>query len=590
MSSQQSVSNKKQQAWKKMSKGQHAEAILILKKVLKAVPKDAEALYLIGCCQASRYYWNEAINSFTTSINVQPDVPQSHFALAGAYIALDRLDEAISCLETVLKLNSNSPEAYVELGNIQIRQGNFSDAEDYFNRAIKIDEKTGDAYLGLALLERDAGYHKRAVRQLELALKYNPRSVPALCAMANSLSNLTQKSEALTVYRKALKIDKNCFEAQSSIAMLHNFNAEYDKGIKLIDPLLKKKVRHSSLGIAFAQSCKHSGRCEEAIDYIDDVLEKPGLSQNEIKGLSFAAGKVLDDMKKYDDAFAYYKRGNDAISHLVESVGHAKNINDIIEVFSPALFINLPVAKSRGKRPIFIVGMPRSGTSLTEQIMAAHSNVYAAGELDTLFNISSQMKQDLGGEVAYPLYVKKLNQNNLDDMADVYLNKLNDLSASEEYVTDKMPHNFYLVGLIQLLFPDARVIHCKRDPMDTCLSIYFQDFSDVHSYAKNLFDIGTHYHQYQRLMEHWKQVLTIPILDINYEELVSDQEAVTRRILDFCELDWEENCMQFHKVKRTIDTASFDQVRQPLYTKSVQRWKHYEKHLDELKEGLEREF
>ena len=573
-----------------MSKGLHVEAISILKKVIKSTPKDAEALYLLGCCQASRHFWNEAKDSLESSIKIQADVPQSHFSLAGVYLALNRLEEATSCLETVLKFNPNSAEAYVVLGDICIKQDDFIEAKEYFEKAIKIDKKTSDAYLGLGVLEREEGYHKRAVRQLELALKYNPKSVPALCAMANSLSNLTQKTEALAIYRKALKIDKNCFEAQCSIAMLHNFNAEYDKAIKLIDPLLKNEVRHSTLGLAFAQSCKHSGRCEEAIEYINDVLDKPGLSQNEIKGLSFAAGKVLDGMKKYDDAFAHYKRGNDAISHLVESVGHAKNINDIIEVFSPALFINLPVAKSRGKRPIFIVGMPRSGTSLTEQIMAAHSNVYAAGELDTLFNVSCQMKQDLGGEDAYPFYVKKLNQDNLDEMADIYLGKLNDLSTSEEYVTDKMPHNFYLVGLMQLLFPDARVIHCKRDPMDTCLSIYFQDFSEVHSYAKSLFDIGTHYHQYQRLMEHWNNVLSIPILDVHYENLVSDQEAVTRRILEFCDLEWEESCLQFHKVKRTIDTASFDQVRQPLYAKSVQRWKYYEKYLDDLKKGLEREF
>jgi hypothetical protein len=259
-------------------------------------------------------------------------------------------------------------------------------------------------------------------------------------------------------------------------------------------------------------------------------------------------------------------------------------------VFSPALFVNLPVAKTRGKRPIFIVGMPRSGTSLMEQILAAHRNVYAAGELDTLFNITNKIKQEVGSDEAYPFYISKLNQENLDAMAGIYLKQLDDFSTQAECVTDKMPHNFYLVGLIQLLFPEARIIHCERDPVDTCLSIYFQDFSEEHKYAKDLFNIGTHYHQYQRLMNHWRQVLTIPILDVKYEDLVSDIEIVTRRVLKFCDLDWQESCLQFHKVNRTIDTASFDQVRQPLYTKSVQRWKHYEKYLDELKKGLNREY
>lgn len=586
----QQLTHKKQQAWKKMSKGHHAEAISILKKVLKVAPNDAETLYLFGCCQAGLHFWNEAKKSLENSIKIQPDIPQSHFSLAGVCIALNQLDEATSCLKTALKFNPNLADAYVVLGDIQIKQGNFPDAKESFNKAIKIDKKTSDAYLGLGLLETDAGYPKRAIHEFELALQYNPESVAALCAMANSLSNLTRKNEAEVLYRKALKIDKNCYEAQCSIAMLHNFNAEYDKAIKLIEPLLKKKIRYSTLAVAFAQSCKHSGRCTEAIEYVNDVLKKPGLSQSEIKGLHFSAGKVLDSMGRYDDAFKHYKQANDAITYLYDSVASAKYISDIIEVFSPALFISTPAAKTTGKRPIFIVGMPRSGTSLTEQIMAAHSNVYAAGELETLFNISCEMKNDLGGEDVYPFYVKKLNKDNLEDMATTYLKKLSDLSAQEEYVTDKMPHNFYLLGLIQLLFPDARVIHCKRDPMDTCLSNYFQDFTEAHKYAKNLFDIGTHYHQYQRLMEHWKNVLSIPILDVSYEDLVNDQEVVTRRILGFCDLDWQEDCLQFYNVKRTIDTASFDQVRKPLYTKSVQRWRHYEKYLDKLKEGLGREF
>jgi len=585
---EQALQIKKQKAWRKMEKGSHSEAMALLQKVIKSQPKDAEALYLLGCCQASRHFWNEAINSLESSIKIQADVPQSHFALAGARIALGQLDDAITSLNSALKINPNLPDALVALGNIQIKQGDFIGARDYFEQVIKIAPETSDAYLGLAALEQEDGHHKKATRELELALKYNPKSIPALCAMANALSNLTRKDEARILYRKALKLDPNCFEAQASLAMLHNFNAEYDKAVKLIEPLLKKKIRHSTLGIAFAQSCKYSGRCDDAIEYINDVLEKPGLSKFEIKGLNFAAGKVLDGMNRYDEAFMHYKQGNDAISYLYDSVANTQYINDIIQVFNPALFMSAPVATSRGKRPIFIVGMPRSGTSLTEQIMAAHSNVYAAGELDTLFNISCQMKQDLGGEEAYPFYVKKLDQANVNNMADVYLNKLNDFSTQAEYVTDKMPHNFYLVGLIQLLFPEARVIHCVRDPMDTCLSIYFQDFSEVHTYAKDLFNIGTHYHQYQRLMEHWKQVLSIPILDVHYEDLVSNQEGTTKRILEFCNLDWDENCLQFHKVKRTIDTASVDQVRQPLYTKSVKRWKHYEKYLDDLQKGLDR--
>lgn len=581
---------KKQKAYQKMEKGSHSEAMVILQKVVKSQPKDAEALYLLGCCQASRRLWNEAIKSFESSIQLQANVPQSHFALSGARLALGQLDQATASLNAVLKLNPNMPDAHVVLGDILVKQCDFDAARAHFEQALKIDSKTSDAYLGLGVLDQEVSDYKSAVSHFEQALKYNSKSVRALCALANSLANLTRKDEAKIYYRKALKIDKNCIEAQSSLALIYNFNAEYEKSIKLIDPLLKKKILHSTLGVAFSQSCKHSNRCREAIDYINLVLQSPNLSRSEIKSLHFAAGKVLDGMKQYDEAFEHYKKGNEAISYLYDSVANTQYVNDIIKVFNPALFLNIPVAKCKSKTPIIIVGMPRSGTSLTEQILAAHSNVYAAGELVTLFNISCDMKKLKGGESAYPFYVEKLNQSDVDEMAGAYLKKLSDISGQETHVSDKMPHNFYMLGLIQILFPNAKVINCLRDPMDTCLSIYFQDFSEIHKYAKDLYNTGTHYYQYKRLMEHWKAALSIPILDVNYEDLVSNQEEVTRKILKFCDLDWEENCLQFHKVKRTVDTASVDQVRQPLYTKSVQRWKHYEIYLDDLKKGLQREF
>ena len=175
-------------------------------------------------------------------------------------------------------------------------------------------------------------------------------------------------------------------------------------------------------------------------------------------------------------------------------------------------------------------------------------------------------------------------------MANGYLARLTGLSKQATRITDKMPHNFYLVGLMQLLFPGARIIHCHRNPLDTCLSIYCQDFNEGHDYARDLFALGTHYHQYQRLMDHWRQVISLPIFELAYEELVNDQEEVTRRLLEFCELEWDQRCLEFHKVDRAVQTASNDQVRQPLYKKSVQRWTHYEQYLDDLKAGLERAY
>jgi hypothetical protein len=234
--------------------------------------------------------------------------------------------------------------------------------------------------------------------------------------------------------------------------------------------------------------------------------------------------------------------------------------------------------------------MPRSGTSLVEQILAAHPRVSGGGELTCISDIIKNLPHEVGQKKGWPDCAHNIRQNDVNRLARRYLDQLDAVSKTAEHVTDKMPHNFFELGLIQLLFPAAQVIHCKRDSMDTCLSIYFQNFLGGHDYAKNLYHIGTHYHQYQRLMEHWRHYLSIPVLDVQYEDLVRDPEPVVRRMLEHCKLEWYEGCLEFHKVKRLVSTASYDQVRQPIYTRSIGRWRHYERHLDELKNGLERGF
>jgi tetratricopeptide (TPR) repeat protein len=585
---QQAIHTGKQQAWQLIAKGRHTEAIALLRNVLRSAPNDAEAQYVLGCGHANLGQWNEAITALQSSIRLQPRVPQSHFALAGAWIALGQQDKAINSLQTTLELDDTMTQAHVALANLQITQGDSVKARGHLERALALDPNMIDAHLSLGRIEQEHGEHDKALPHFERALKSNPRNLNALCAMATSLANLTRKKDAEAYYRKALQIDPDCPEALCGLAMIHNFNGEFAKAAELIDPLLQKKTVHPALATAFVQCCKYNGRCEEAIDYINQVLQQPGLAGFTIKSLHFVAGKVLDDMGQYDAAFAHYKAGNEAMKPLYDSVAHTQHINDLIRVFTPMFFMKTPRARNEDKRPVFIVGMPRSGTSLTEQILAAHPRVHAAGELYVLSNITKQMRLELGCNEAFPFYLDKLSQDNIDAMARAYLAQLTGLSSQADRVTDKMPHNFYLLGLMQLLFPGARIIHCQRDPMDTCLSIYFQDFHEKHKFAKDLFSIGTHYHQYRRLMEYWKQVITLPLLDLRYEELVNDQENVTRRILEFCELEWDDRCLQFHNVKRTIDTASYDQVRQPLYTKSVQRWRRYERYLDDLKSGLER--
>ena len=589
MMNQQTLQVKKQKAWRKIEKSHYSDALLILKKLIKTQPGDAETQHMAGCCYASLKQWNEAKKHLRFSIKIQPNMPQSHYALAGVLKALGQTSESVNSLNNVLKLNNGHTEAYVALANIEIKEGKFANAGKHLQQALKIDPKMSDAYFAFGRLEQERGEHKISVSYYEQAIKHNAKSEKALCAMGNALGNLARKDEAMDFYLKALQVDPNSLESNSSLAILYSFNAEHDKAYQLIKPMLKKKIYHANLASAFARSCKHVDRCQESIDYIEMVLKQADLSNAQIKGLCFSAGKVLDSMGQYDAAFAKYKLGNEALGQDYDSTKNVKEISEIIQTFSAELLLKTPVANNNDKRPIFIIGMPRSGTSLTEQILAAHSDVYAAGELETLFEISRNKNLRHTSKELFPFYAEKLNQDEIDNMADTYLKHLDTFSDKASRVTDKMPFNFNLLGLVQILFPAAHIIHCRRNPIDTCLSIYFQDFHEGHKYAKNLADIATYYLQYQRLMKHWQDVLTIPIFDIQYEDMISNQEDVTKRLLEFCGLEWNEDCLHFYNVKRTIDTASYDQVRQPLYTKSVERWKHYETHLDDLKKILHAE-
>ena len=232
--------------------------------------------------------------------------------------------------------------------------------------------------------------------------------------------------------------------------------------------------------------------------------------------------------------------------------------------------------------------MPRSGTSLVEQILAAHPDVTACGELPILNDMIKEIPAILKSEKNWPYCISDMTQDQVNFLSEEYIRRLPDKKQQTTFITDKMPHNFFVLGLIQLLFPKAKVIHCRRQPLDTCLSIYFANFHLGHEYSGNLFNTGAHYFQYLRLMEHWRSYLSIELLEMDYELLVNDPELQVRKLLEYCGLSWDENCLHFNKLDRKVKTASFDQVRQPIYTKSIDRWKNYEKYLDNLKSGLER--
>ncbi len=591
MSTVQNPAFNKQKAATFMQKGRLQEALKLLQKFCRNHATDAEAFYLLGNCNGMLGRYQDAVDALQKSLQILPNVAQSQFALGGALKMLNRLEEAAEHFRAILNNNPRMAEAHLALADILSALGKMSEACPHYEQARDIQPRAGAAHFGLGNIAEQAGKYEESLQHFQQAVKCEPKSSHYLCTQARLLEKLKRWQEARGNYQKILRRAPDHPDALGGLIRICDITGDYEKAEKYIDPLLKKNIYNISAGVAFLHLCKHLGRCEEAVDYAESLIQgSTAIPEKSQQLLHMAIARTQDQLGNYDKAFAHLKRGNEqAVSDVAyDPLGHKLAIDDIIDTFNAGAFMCLPHTQLNSRRPVFIVGMPRSGTSLTEQILAAHSQIEGAGELTDLSDLMKTLPAELSSKNPWPQCIKDIKLDDLERLAQRYLDKLQAVSSKAAHVTDKMPHNFYLLGLIQLLFPQAHVIHCRRDPMDTCLSIYFQNFQASHAYAQDLFKLGAHYQQYQRLMKHWRQTLSLPVFDLHYEDLVTDPEPTIRRMLEFCELEWDNNCQQFHKLERNMNTASYDQVRQPLYTHSLQRWRHYERYLDELKDGLER--
>ncbi|HVH84742.1 MAG TPA: sulfotransferase, partial [Steroidobacteraceae bacterium] len=332
---------------------------------------------------------------------------------------------------------------------------------------------------------------------------------------------------------------------------------------------------------------------------IERALEAPRLPRQARIGLSFALARLCDERGEYDKAFLHCKRANDmkAADQAFDHEGLARHVDALVATFDRGFFAARRGLGSPSERPVFVVGMPRSGTTLVEQILASHPEVRGAGELaasNAMVEGLARLPNATAAGKAYPEAAGLLDQEEAQALAERYLEAVGRDAREGEggeprRVTDKMTGNFMRLGLIALLLPRARVIHCQRDPFDTCLSCYFQNFLEPFPFTSELSRLGKYYREYERLMAHWRAVLPAPMLEVPYEALVADPEPWCRRMLEFCGLPWDERVLRFFATERAVQTASFWQVRQPIYLSSVGRWRHYRAHLGSLFDALGRE-
>lgn len=569
--------------------GRFQEARDLYQEVTRAAPRDAEAWFMLSALNGQMERYDEAISCGLKAIALQHDYADAHYNLGQAYMHLGRLDEAALAYAEVLKREPGHSHALNTLGLIYAMQCKTGEAVEYYHKALKAKPDNAEAYANLGNALRDMGGAGEAETCYRTALRINPVLIKAQLGLGMTLLSQGRSDEALSAFDAVLAVELGSVEAVAGKAMVLEKQHEFDAALAMLQPLIEAECEQPRVLQAYFNVARHYGKAAEAAAMLEKAVANPVLLPGDKASLCFQLGAYFDKQGDYDTAFEQFRQANAV--HMLSYSDPSKSLlrmDEIMRLFDAALFRTAPRAANTSVKPVFIVGMPRSGTTLTEQVLSSHPAVFGAGELPFIGDIAVRLPFLQGDGNAYPVTLEgKLTQALLDEIAGSYLKQIDNLAPPEALrVSDKMPHNFLHLGLIALMFPQAHIIHCKRNPLDTCLSIYTYPFNAQHPYSADMRHLGEHYSKYQQLMQHWKKVLPLPMLEIQYEDMVADQEGMSRKLVEFCGLEWDDNCLRFYENKRVVNTISYDQVRRPIYRKSVERWRNYESHLDALKLAL----
>jgi len=592
------------------------EAAESFHKALRLAPRMVEAHLGLGNTLRAQGKLDEAAEHFRKALKLQPDLVEAHLNLGNVFRAQGKLDEALECFRNTVRLKPDYAEAYNNLGGTLREQGDLDRAIEHFRKALELKPDMAGIHNNLGMALQSQGKLDEAVDSFEKALMLKPDYAEAGNNLGNVFREQNKLDVAIMCYREVLKFHPDMAEAHSNLGHVLLEQDDQEAATESFRKALALEPDCVNAHLGMVATYQNTGRFADAKMHLDRILALnpdhplawaalPALRkmtpddlpwaetaqrlladdpkpQVEMK-LCYALGKYHDDTRQHEAAFGYYERANRLKR---ESAGPFKRdefhafIDRIIAAHPAEVVRQRHAGGSDSRRPVLIVGMPRSGTSLTEQILASHPEVFGAGEL----RFWGKQAQEHGSALAPGYHDAAL----LRDIATCGEAGLQRHSASALRVVDKMPGNFLHLGLIHAVFPQARILHTQRNPIDTCLSIYFQAFNEQHTYANDLDDLAFYYREYRRLMAHWRAVLPPEVfLDVPYEGVVEDQEGWSRRIIDFIGLEWDERCLNFHETERKVGTASNWQVRQKIYKTSKERWRNYEQFVGPLLPLLE---
>ena len=475
--------------------------------------------------------------------------------LAGVAMRAKQWGDAEALLERALELAPDFFQGWMDLGLARQEQDKTDAALEAFARVAQLEPNRPNGFAASGTTSAMAGRHEQAIEFFETAIRKDPSHAGALSGLGHVLKTVGRQDEAIAVYRECVQHNPSHGESWWSLANLKTFRFE-----------------------------------PEEVDTMLAQLEDQSLSDEVRTNFEFALGKAFEDAKDYDHAFEHYARGNQnrRQRETYDPVQTADVHDQFINTFTREFIESRAGTGDPSPAPIFIVGLPRSGSTLIEQILASHPDVEGTHELPDLGRVARSIGLRREDKRVYPGVMPDLSDAELAALGADYLERTKKhRPEGAPYFTDKLPNNFVHVGFLNLILPNAKIVDARRHPLDSCLGSFKQLFARGQPFTYDQFELAEFYMQYRRLMDHWSEVLPGKVLEVQYEEIIEDLETQVRRILEYCELPWNDSCLRFYESDRAVKTASSEQVRQPIYSSSRHLWRNYERHLEPMIEVLE---
>jgi tetratricopeptide (TPR) repeat protein len=595
------------------------DALSSYDQALALNPDSVEALNNRGVALAETKRFDEALSSYGRALALSPNLTPALNNRGNLLQQLGRTDEALADYDKALASDPDHADAINGRGSVLQKLNRTHEAEETLRRAILLKPDYAEAYCNLGTVLIDLGRSAEAATMIQRAVGLKPNSALALCNLGKVLVDLGRFDEAEATIRRAIALDPDHAEAhfnlgtaliklgrpaeaeaatRCAIALNPEMaGAHHNLGVALMELGRMSEARKAAeMAVALApweplhfRQLGEVGKYVAADPYLTalDLLSRYEAeldTQRQIE-LNFALAKAHADIGRPNDEFRRLLKGNKLRRSRIEydETSVLSEIDRAQQVFTPEFMLKSRGANEPSSKPIFIVGMPRSGSTLVEQILASHPQVFGAGELKLFELAIGEVRSAMHLEAAYPEVALHMSDADFRELGRRYIAGIQSLAPTACHITDKMPANFAFAGLMHLALPNAAIIHTVRDPVDTCISCFSKLFTEGNFQTYDLAELGRYYRHYQALMSHWQQVLPKGrILEVRYEEMVANPEATTREILAYCGLPWDPNCLDFHRTERVVRTSSATQVRQPIYPSSVGRWRAYQAYLAPL--------